>query len=170
MDFFIVLLCWCKRLAKFDTQCSATGIPPEVKPGNEEGFLLVFETSYLQSNCRLKVQLHGTNGVSDIYTVRDPKCNPEFLAPGSYNGLIITTPSTLGQIKFLRLMREGPTQHSWYLKKVDLFFKGKNKKLLFEVDNWLTFQDQDHEDVFPLEMSQRKVFKIMFGLNFPRYV
>ncbi|XP_064474685.1 uncharacterized protein LOC135388804 [Ornithodoros turicata] len=169
---FMVLLYWTTRIAEIDRQSGATAIAPENKPGNKEVYLLIFQTSYVQyaeTTAKIMVELHGTEGTSGKFTLRDPRCNPYFLLAGSYNSLLITTTGTLGNIIVLSIFSDSEgTRPSWHLKKIDVFHEGKNEKFLFVVDKWLRFQDQDHADILPFVMGHGKMFKIMFGMNFPR--
>lgn len=169
---FVVLFYWTMKIAEIDEQTGATAIAPENKPSNKEVYVLIFQTSYVQyaeTTAKIQVELHGTEGTSGKFTLRDPRCNPYFLLAGSTNGLLLTTAQTLGNIIVLSIFSDSEgTRPSWHLKKVDVFHEGTTEKFLFVVDKWLRFQDQDHADILPFVEGHGKKMSIMFQLTFPR--
>ncbi|XP_065308501.1 uncharacterized protein [Dermacentor albipictus] len=169
---FVVLFYWTMKIAEIDEQTGATAIAPENKAGNKEVYVLIFQTSYVQyaeTTAKIQVELHGTEGTSGKFTLRDPRCNPYFLLAGSTNGLLLTTQQTLGNIIVLSIFSDSEgTRPSWHLKKVDVFHEGTPEKFLFVVDKWLRFQDQDHADILPFVEGHGKKMSIMFQLTFPR--
>lgn len=169
---FVVLFYWTMKIVEIDEQSGATAIAPENRPGNKDIYVLIFQTSYVQyaeTTAKIMVELHGTEGTSGKFTLRDPRCNPYFLLAGSCNSLLITTAGTLGNIIVLSVFSDSEgTRPSWHLKKIDVIHEGKNEKFLFVVDKWLRFQEQDHADILPFVEGHGKKLKIMFQLNFPR--
>ncbi|XP_049269516.1 uncharacterized protein LOC119386012 [Rhipicephalus sanguineus] len=169
---FVVLFYWTMKIAEIDEQTGATAVAPENKPGNKEVYVLIFQTSYVQyaeTTAKIQVELHGTEGTSGKFTLRDPRCNPYFLLAGSTNGLLLTTAQTLGNIIVLSIFSDSEgTRPSWSVYKVDVFHEGTTEKFLFVVDKWLRFQDQDHADILPFVEGHGKKMSIMFQLTFPR--
>ncbi|XP_077553027.1 uncharacterized protein LOC144167713 [Haemaphysalis longicornis] len=169
---FVVLFYWTMKIAEIDEQTGAIAIAPENKPNSKEVYTLIFQTSYVQyaeTTAKIQVELHGTEGTSGKFTLRDPRCNPYFLLAGSTNGLLLTTPATLGNIIVLSIFSDSEgTRPSWHLKKIDVFHEGTPEKFLFVVDKWLRFQGQDHADILPFVEGHGKKMSIMFSLIFPR--
>ncbi|KAH9370067.1 hypothetical protein HPB48_001944 [Haemaphysalis longicornis] len=173
---FVVLFYWTMKIAEIDEQTGAIAIAPENKPNSKEVYTLIFQTSYVQyaeTTAKIQVELHGTEGTSGKFTLRDPRCNPYFLLAGSTNGLLLTTPATLGNIIVLSIFSDsearGPAGQ-WHLKKIDVFHEGTPEKFLFVVDKWLRFQGQDHADILPFVEGHGKKMSIMFSLIFPSFV
>ncbi|CAN8029103.1 unnamed protein product [Ixodes persulcatus] len=168
---FAVLFYWTMKIAEIDEQTSATAVAPENKAGNKEVYILIFQTSYVQyaeTTAKIQVELHGTEGTSGRFTLRDPRCNPYFLLAGSSNGLLLTTAQTLGNIIVLSIFSDSEgTRPSWHLKKIDVVHEGTPEKFLFVVDKWLRFQEQDRADILPFVEGHGKTF-IIFKLNFMR--
>ncbi|KAG0429114.1 hypothetical protein HPB47_023956 [Ixodes persulcatus] len=81
------------------------------------------EQTYAETTAKIQVELHGTEGTSGRFTLRDPRCNPYFLLAGSSNGLLLTTAQTLGNIIVLSIFSDSEgTRPSWMLRLCHLLY------------------------------------------------
>ncbi|KAK8769750.1 hypothetical protein V5799_013780 [Amblyomma americanum] len=178
---FVVLFYWTMKIAEIDEQtvrvtaeCAIFRNDAQLELYANLSAVLRSERApraqYAETTAKIQVELHGTEGTSGKFTLRDPRCNPYFLLAGSTNGLLLTTAQTLGNIIVLSIFSDSEgTRPSWHLKKVDVFHEGTPEKFLFVVDKWLRFQDQDHADILPFVEGHGKKLSIMFQLTFPRF-
>ena len=169
---YVFMIIWARRKDKCDFQKLGVIPLPDNKPEDKYLYEVTFHTgsdAEAATESNVNFILEGENGISDIRFL--PQGNRDIFYRHSINSFVMTTESSLGNIKSLRIFHDNsgiPPYDTWQLSLVVVRDLQEKKKTVFYTNSWLAL---DREDSFidktfkPISLDENKTFSEKYYVN-----